>query len=103
MYFSLSYAIGIGLPDNNFGDQELITIADGDDLTNVFKVGSFEEFLAQIDDIVAALQIVTVFLSHYIIYDILSTGTFMHATALHNAASRNQNAIWLIHPFFVLC
>ena len=63
--FSLSYAIGIGLPDNDFGDQELITIADGDDLANVFKVTSFEEFLAQIDDIVAALQIVTVFYSHY--------------------------------------
>ena len=57
--FSLSYAIGIGLPDNDFGDQELIAIADGDDLANVFKVTSFEEFLAQIDDIVGALQIVS--------------------------------------------
>ena len=64
--FSLSYAIGIGLPDNDAGDQELITIADGDDLTNVFKVTSFDDFLAQIDDIVAALQIVTVFYSSYI-------------------------------------
>ena len=63
MYFSLSYAIGIGLPDNDAGDQELITIADGDDLTNVFKVRSFQEFLDQIDDIVAALQIVTLFLN----------------------------------------
>ena len=57
--FSLSYAVGIGLPDNNFGDEELMTIADGDDLENVFKVTSFDQFLAQIDDIVAALQTVT--------------------------------------------
>ena len=57
--FSLSFAVGIGLPDNDFGDQELIAIADGDDLENVFKVTSFDQFLVQIDDIVAALQTVT--------------------------------------------
>ena len=65
MNFSLSYAVGIGLPDNNFGDQELITIADGDGLDNVFRVTSFDQFLAEIDDIVAALQIVTFFNSRY--------------------------------------